>query len=115
VKFLLDENVEFRVALFLRQQGHDVAIVARAHPSSLDDDQVLKRARREGRVLITNDRVFGELIIRRGLAHAGVIFFRLTTQDPQAKIRRLSDVLNRYSGQLDHFIVVTDRRIRVRP
>jgi hypothetical protein len=38
----------------------------------------------------------------------------LTTQDPQAKVRRLADVLNRHSGHLDRFIAVTDRRIRVR-
>ena len=113
--FLLDEHAEFRIAACLNARGHDVTSIAHDYPASLPDEQVLAIARSEGRILITNDRDFGELIIRRGLAHTGVIFFRLTTQDPQAKIRRLSDVLNRYSGQLDRFIVVTDRRIRVRP
>jgi predicted nuclease of predicted toxin-antitoxin system len=74
----------------------------------------LEIARNERRILITNDRDFGELIVRLGLPHRGVVFFRLTTQDPQAKVTRLSDVLARYSTQLDRFIVVTDRRIRIR-
>ncbi len=114
MRFLLDENAEFRLAAFLVERGHDVTSIAHDYPGGLADHEVLAIARRESRILITNDRDFGELIIRRRLAHAGVIFFRLGTQDPQAKLDRLASVLADYSAQLDQFLVVTERRVRVR-
>lgn len=83
-------------------------------PAACPTQEVLAIARREGRILITNDRDFGELIVRHRLAHAGVIFFRLRTQDPQAKLDRLADVLADYSAQFDQFLVVTERRVRIR-
>jgi predicted nuclease of predicted toxin-antitoxin system len=41
---------------------------------------VLAIATAEQRVLLTNDKDFGELIFRRRLPHAGVILFRLAQQ-----------------------------------
>ena len=114
MKFLLDESAEFRIAAFLRQRGHQVTAIAHDYPASLADEQVLEIARNEDRILITNDRDFGELIIRDRRPHAGVILFRLRTQDPQAKLRRLEEVLADYGTRLDQLLIVTDRRVRVR-
>ena len=75
---------------------------------------MLAIARRESRILITNDRDFGKLIGRRRLSHAGVIFFRLRTHDPRAKLDCLAEVLTAYHAQLDQLLVVSERRIRVR-
>lgn len=94
MKFLLDESAEFRIAAFLRRRGHDVTAIAHEYPHGLADERVPAIAQAEGRILITNDRDFGELIVQRRLPHAGVIFFRLRTQDPQAKLNRLADVLD---------------------
>lgn len=80
MRFLLDESAEYRLASFLRNPGHDVTAIAHDYPAGLADTEVLALARREDRILITNDRDFGELIIRQRLAHAGVIFFRLSDQ-----------------------------------
>ena len=52
---------------------------------------MLAITRRESRILITNDRDFGKLIGWRRLCHAGVIFFRLRTQDPRAKLDCLAE------------------------
>jgi predicted nuclease of predicted toxin-antitoxin system len=77
VRFLLDENAEYRLAAFLRERGHEVTAVARDYPGALTDREVLAIALVEARILITNDRDFGELIVRERLPHAGVIYFRL--------------------------------------
>jgi predicted nuclease of predicted toxin-antitoxin system len=67
MKFLLDQNADFRLIPHLRQLGHDVAAVSRDYPPGLPDEDVLTIARKEKRILIVADRDFGELIFQRGL------------------------------------------------
>lgn len=115
MKFLLDENAEFRIGAFLKAAGHDVTAIAYEYPNALPDQEVLSIAAVEQRILITNDRDFGELIFRHHLPHAGVIYFRLelaaTAEDKIAWLRRL---LVSHEDRLDQFLVVTPRSIRVR-
>jgi predicted nuclease of predicted toxin-antitoxin system len=114
MKFLLDENADARLARFLRDQDHDVATVIDDYPQRTLDRDLLEPARAEGRVLITNDLDFGELITRGRLSHTGVILFRLRSTALSVKIDRLTAVLRGYAGRLDRFLVVTESSIRVR-
>ncbi len=54
MKFLLDENVEYRLAAFLIGEGHDVTTIIQDYARSLDDREVLNLAQTEGRILVTN-------------------------------------------------------------
>jgi predicted nuclease of predicted toxin-antitoxin system len=115
MKFLLDENVDLRLDPFLKRQGHSVKSIVQDFPHSLTDTQVLTIARSEQRILLTNDRDFGELIVRQHLSHRGVIYLRLGAYVPLPLLtERLTFVLTRYHHQLDRFLVVTKRRVRVR-
>jgi predicted nuclease of predicted toxin-antitoxin system len=114
MRFLLDESADFPLARFLRELGHDITAIAHDYPHALKDSEVLSIAVAERRILITNDRDFGELIFRRQLSHAGVILFRLSTEDIQIKKDRLTYVLTNHSQDLGDFIVISDQRIRVR-
>jgi predicted nuclease of predicted toxin-antitoxin system len=117
MKFLLDQNIERRLALFQKQLGHDVKIVSVDYPAGLLDNKVLETAYyKERRILITNDRSdFGELIFRFHKPHCGVILFRhLRSGDIFTKQKRFSYVLENYANQLHHFIVVTLDRVKVR-
>lgn len=114
MKFLLDESAELRLSSLLRREGHDVKAVARDYPHGLPDDDVLALAREERRVLITNDRDFGELVFRHRVAHSGVIFFRMHNQATTTKLARMQTLLQDYADQLDQFVIVTDRQVRVR-
>jgi predicted nuclease of predicted toxin-antitoxin system len=113
VRFLLDESADYRLAAFLAGRGHDVTAIAHNYQSALSDRAVLAIARRERRILITNDTDFGELIVRLRLRHHGVVLFRLRTTRLTSKVERLEFVLSRYESQLDRFLVVTDARVRV--
>lgn len=65
--------------------------------------------------LITNDRDFGELIFRRRLPHAGVIYFRLPLASSALdKIARLQQVLVTHADRLTHFLVVEPDEVRER-
>ena len=114
MKFLVDESVEFPVVIFLRTLGHDVASVAENF-SSVRDADVLAAAHKEHRVLLTNDKDFGELIFLRGLPHHGVVLLRLLREDVPSKIERLRVLLETHGDDLqENFTVVALDGIRVR-
>ncbi len=117
MKFLLDENMDRRLASFLESLGHDVTIVSIDYPYGLPDHEVLALACLEQRILITNDvEDFGELVFQRYLPHTGIILFRFKTEQSDIQLRkeRLLYVLSRYADQLQHFIVITPQRIKIR-
>jgi predicted nuclease of predicted toxin-antitoxin system len=114
MRFLLDESADFPLAALLRERGHDVTAIAHDYPASLKDSEVLAIARDEQRILLTNDRDFGEMIVRQRLPHSGVILFRLGFEDLQTKWTRLEHVLVHHPGDLQDLIVITDHRVRVR-
>jgi predicted nuclease of predicted toxin-antitoxin system len=94
VRFLLDENAEARIAAFLLGRGHDPTRVGHDYPAGLPDEEVLALAYEESRVLITNDKDFGELVVRGRRPHAGVILFRFPPDSTaQAKIEALEEFL----------------------
>ncbi len=118
MKFLLNENVDHRLAPYLNSLGYpDVTVIGDDYPPSLLDEQVLALAYKERRVLITQDHTdFGELIFRLHQPHYGVILFRLKSQAPDIHLKqeRLHYVLTKYRKHLHHFLVVTPRRVKVR-
>ena len=64
---MADESCAKPVVLALREAGHDVVSIGEVAPGATDQ-QVLERALNERRVLITEDRDFGELVYARGLS-----------------------------------------------
>jgi predicted nuclease of predicted toxin-antitoxin system len=99
----------------LRGIGHDATRVGAEHPGGISDLQVLILAKAEGRVLITDNRDFGDLVFRSRMPHAGVIYLRLGSYAPLAtKIARLDYALTHHAVQLDQFLVVTLHKLRVR-
>jgi predicted nuclease of predicted toxin-antitoxin system len=99
----------------LRALGHDATRIATDYPAGLPDEEVLSIAYGEGRVLITDDRDFGELVFRLKRPHAGVIYLRLGEYaELSTKIERVDYVLAYYGRQLDQFLVVSPANVRVR-
>jgi predicted nuclease of predicted toxin-antitoxin system len=115
MRFLLDQSSDARLVPYLRRLGHDATRVGADYLSGLSDRQVLSLAQAEGRILITDDRDFGELVFRLRQPHTGVIFLRLGDYaDLSTKIERVAHVLTHYPDQCDHFLVVTRTSVRVR-
>ena len=57
MRFLFDQNADFRLIGHLRSLGDDVRAISRHYPHSLADDDVLAIAKREKRILIIPDRI----------------------------------------------------------
>jgi predicted nuclease of predicted toxin-antitoxin system len=115
MNLLFDQSADFRLISHLQGLGHDVQAISRDYPHGLADENVLAIARKEQRILLVADRDFGELIFQQGLAHAGVIFFRLPGASLPTKIEQLNRVLTEYAETLKAgaFVVVSPGQIRV--
>jgi predicted nuclease of predicted toxin-antitoxin system len=113
VRFLVDESTGPAVARWLREQGHD-AVAVRDVARGAEDEDVLRKAAVEKRILIANDKDFGEMIFRRRQPHAGAVLLRLSDETDENKIRVVEQVLNRFATQLsDNFFVATEDNIRI--
>ncbi|CAN5183802.1 hypothetical protein BH09DEP1_BH09DEP1_4600 [soil metagenome] len=113
MKFMVDECVGPTVAQWLKSEGHDVV-------SSYDamlgfaDDEVLKKALRETRILITSDKDFGEMVFRQQMDHCGIILLRFSDERPLQKIKIIQEVLNNYSQSIEgNFLVATENSVRI--
>ncbi len=69
MKLLLDACVWGKAADALRTLGHDVDW-AGDWPEDPGDEEILNRAHREARILITLDKDFGELAVLKGQPHS---------------------------------------------
>jgi len=112
MKLLVDECTGPAVAHWLEQQGHDVFSVY-DQARGIDDDKVIEIANNEGRILITNDRGFGEKVFRERRPHHGVVFLRLSNERTANKIRVLNQLFRQHGDALPHrFVVVNETRVR---
>ena len=82
MRFLVDECTGASVVASLCEEGHDAVAVAELMPMA-DDEDVLARAVADDRILVTNDKDFGELVYRGGWKHRGILLLRL--QDERAE------------------------------
>lgn len=63
MKFLADANIGRLICDFLEARGHDV-LRASSFPPGTPDHEILRVAVADGRVVLTSDKDFGELVFR---------------------------------------------------
>jgi predicted nuclease of predicted toxin-antitoxin system len=115
MRFLADENIHADLVAWLRSGGHDVSYAAETLASE-PDEVVLRSARGEARIVVTDDKDFGNLVVHRRMATAGVLLLRLRNPLVALRRARLEEVWPSIEGRLaGSFVVVSDRRVRVRP
>jgi predicted nuclease of predicted toxin-antitoxin system len=114
VKILLDACVWGKAKERLAQEGHDIIWVG-DWTEDPGDLEILERAHREGRLLVTLDKDFGELAIVRRVRHSGIV--RLVGISARMQADVCLQVLNRYSELLLNGAILTveSNRVRIRP
>ncbi|GAB4281511.1 MAG: hypothetical protein Fur0025_10080 [Oscillatoriaceae cyanobacterium] len=114
VNLLADESLDEQIVYKLRQDGHLVWYVAEMEPG-IADDVVLDLANREGAVLLTADKDFGELVFRMNRVASGVVLVRLSGLSLLRKAEIVCQVVGQYVNELPGaFTVITPLAIRIR-
>lgn len=113
MRFVADEGCDFAVVRSLRTASHDVIAAVEITPSA-DDEVILKMARDEGRILLTEDKDFGELVYAAGQKSCGVILIRFRASARSAMAEAVVEAVNRLGASLtSQFAVIQPGRIRI--
>lgn len=78
---------------FLRLGSHDVLYIAEA-AAGISDPDVIDLALREKRLLLTEDKDFGDLVFRRERTVPGVVLMRIGPENPALKAMRLAAAID---------------------
>jgi predicted nuclease of predicted toxin-antitoxin system len=113
MRFLADENCDFTVVEALRAAGHDVLCISEITPRA-EDSEVIKIADDEKRILLTEDKDFGQLVYSHGQKTLGVIFLRFPTSTRRQISRAVINLVKQQGDKLAGcFITVQPGRIRI--
>jgi predicted nuclease of predicted toxin-antitoxin system len=111
MRFLIDRCAGRRLAVWLQDQGHDVA-EARERGPDPGDLELLRWAADEQRILVTLDKDFGALVFLHGERSCGLI--RLPDVLSGERVRLLSLVMEGFTEALAAGAVITVRGERIR-
>lgn len=113
MRFLADESCDFSVVRALREAGYDVTAIVEINPG-INDEAVIVLAHSESRVLLTEDKDFGQLAYAGGQGARGVVLIRF----PSNSRSFLGEAAVKIAGELDDrlagaFVVLEPGRVRI--
>jgi predicted nuclease of predicted toxin-antitoxin system len=116
VRFLVDMPLSRNLAAWLRDNGHDAVHASEIGLHRAPDLDIITRARREGRTMITADLDYPRLLALARTAEPSLILFRDGEWSEDEVIARMSDILRALTeADIAQSIIVVDReRVRRR-
>jgi predicted nuclease of predicted toxin-antitoxin system len=114
MKVLLDTCIWGGAKQVLEAAGHEV-IWSGDWPEDPGDEEILAQAHREGRVLVTLDKDFGELAIVYHQPHAGILRLVNLTARQQGPV--CLRILESHGAELQTGAIITAdaQKLRIRP
>lgn len=116
MRFLADMNISPLTVEALREQAWDVLRVSEVLPANATDLEILEWARRQGRIVITQDLDFSALVVLGGYRQPSLVTLRLSTASPDIVTRRLLSEVPHLEEALRDGCAVTidDAAVRLR-
>ena len=114
LKFLVDVGVGKKVEAYLLEKRYDTKAV-RSLDQRMPDQENLRLAALEKRIVITMDKDFGELVYHSGMEHCGILLLRLEDATGSEKQQVIAKILKKYADNLkNHFCVYQNQKFRFR-
>ena len=114
LRFLVDESTGYLIAKHLIDAGYDAEAVVDILPQASDKD-ILAYAVHEDRIVVTNDKDFGDLVFLAHLEHRGIILLRTEDYRSTSRWQILEKTIHLYGARLRRaFTVITDEGVRIR-
>ena len=115
ITFLADQCVGVPIVRALRHAGFDVVHASDVMPGATDPE-ILAFAEKQGRILLTEDTDFGELVVRMGMPTIGVVRLDLEGLDRNSRALRSVEAIQRLGSQMKGALVTIEpQRTRIRP
>ena len=115
MRWLADECVAAPLVARLRDLGHDVSYMAE-RSAGTSDEEAIALAQAEDRILLTEDKDFGELVFRWRRLVPGLVLVRIDPELSALRSQRLQAAIERYGDALrGRYTVVEGARFRSRP
>ncbi len=106
MRFIANEIVMRELVEALRIKGHDVLSVKESM-RGIADDAILAAAMSQERIVLSNDKDFGELAFRTGLpAECGIILLRLSGLNREQQLERTLEAVDSRNDWVGHFSVI---------
>lgn len=107
MRLLADLHISPRTVAFLRSQGHDVVRVTEVMAATSSDQEIVLLARKERRVILTQDLDFTNIIALSGETLPSLITLRLSSSRIEVVNDRLNRVLPGLESEADKGVLVT--------
>jgi len=88
-KFFVDACLPRSSTRLLRELGHDAIDAREVSMGNSEDMEIFKYAQKEGRILVTRDKGFGDLLKYPPGSHRGIIVLRLPSTYTASQINRV--------------------------
>ncbi len=113
MRLLADESCDFSVVVGVRIAGQDVTSIMELM-SGVDDETVIKLAASERRLLLTEDKDFGQLVFAAAKENSGVILIRYPAHARSTLVEDVMKLLaDRGEALYSRFVVLEPGRVRV--
>jgi predicted nuclease of predicted toxin-antitoxin system len=97
MRLLADLHISPQTVVFLKSLGHDVIRVGDVVPINATDELIIEQARRDSRIILTQDLDFSRLIAISGESAPSLISLRLNS----SRIEYVNTLLSRVLPDLD--------------
>ena len=111
---IADENIDHQIIQSLRKLGIEIFSIYENERGKTDID-IVKSSRVPPRIILTEDKDFGEMVFQNGIRNISVVFIRYTFFETREMIEILKNLFLRSHNELfGKFTTVTTQKIRSR-
>ena len=109
---MVDVGVGKKVEEFLLEKSYDAKAV-RSLDQRMPDQEIIRLAALENRIVITMDKDFGELVYHSGMDHCGILLLRLEDASGSEKRQVIDKILTKHADNIkNNFCVYQNKKFR---